>query len=453
LHGHAFSQGDASALALYNTGESLVKTNPEKAFKTFEKSMELAQADKEWDLYIKSLNSLAFLKLKDQGDLKIKVFDWLKVAPNLLKDSKETEELALLHYNIASYYNDLTSEIETPIKYYKSAKRIWSSLKGESNEQVANCYHGLGDINKYVKGDFLEAEKNYEKALQIRERIQLDNVRVLARNYYSLATTNNSQQDFEKALAYGIKALEFSKKSNDAIYIEMSNAMLAGIYRDIGEFTLAKHYFLNAIELNRKTNDPGTLAWYYQGLGTTLLADSLFDDSLESFSKAYILYKRNLIDDNLLFVDLLQLISKAYLSRNVETPFFKAIHELFEKLEKLDMLRDRRAAHAYVTLGNYYEHKSSYDSALFYYQRALVASVKSFRSSNIYDNPSENMAASDYTYEILAIKGSVLKKMFLQNKNPNYLQRSLQCFILSEKLLSKKEIPWIWKIQNGNFWR
>src|SRR5688572_273534 len=72
LHGHAFSQGDASALALYNTGESLVKTNPEKAFKTFEKSMELAQADKEWDLYIKSLNSLAFLKLKDQGDLKIK---------------------------------------------------------------------------------------------------------------------------------------------------------------------------------------------------------------------------------------------------------------------------------------------------------------------------------------------------------------------------------------------
>ena len=441
MHSPAFSQETASALSFYNTGESLVEKNPDKAFQALEKAMDLSRKNKDWELYIKSLNSLASLKSTAQGEQKIKIFDWLKEAAKVLKNQRETEQLALFHYNVASYYNDLASEIEAPIQHYETAKRIWSSLKGEWNEQIANCYHGLGDINKYVKGDFLEAEKCFEKALHIRERIKLDDVRVLTRNYYSLATTNNSQQDFEKALAYGIKALEFSKKSKDPIFVEMSNAMLAGIYRDVGEFALAKRYFLNAIELNKKTNDPGTLAWYYQGLGATLYDYKLFDEALENFSKAYTLYKSNSMDDKLLFVDLLQLTSRTYLlvksNPNYETAFLKTIRELFGKLEKFDMLQDRRAAHAYVTMGSYHEQKLRYDSALYYYQRALMASVKTFRSLDIYDNPSESMVGSDFTYEVLAIKASTFKKFFFQTKNVKYLQHSLRCLILSEKLLSK----------------
>ena len=44
-------------------------------------------------------------------------------------------------------------------------------LKGEWSEEVSNCYHGLGNIYKYYKFDFYEAEKCYEKALLIREKI------------------------------------------------------------------------------------------------------------------------------------------------------------------------------------------------------------------------------------------------------------------------------------------
>ncbi len=73
------------------------------------------------------------------------------------------------------------------------------------HEEVANCYHGLGDIYKYSKFDFYEAEKAYEKALLIREKIQFQDWKVLYKNYYSLAATNRSQLDFEKAFPMEVK--------------------------------------------------------------------------------------------------------------------------------------------------------------------------------------------------------------------------------------------------------
>ena len=113
-------------------------------------------------------------QLEDQEE---KVFGWLKDAVEILKNSKEDSILAQLHFNTGEYYNKLTSEIDPPIFHYQKAKKIWTSLKGEWSEEVSNCYHGLGNIYKYYKFDFYEAEKCYEKALLIREKINFQEFR------------------------------------------------------------------------------------------------------------------------------------------------------------------------------------------------------------------------------------------------------------------------------------
>ena len=259
LHYSAFSQGTEAAGSLYQTGALLVTKDPDKAFQFLERAMNSARQNNDREIYLMSVNKLASMKLKDHEE---KVFGWLKDAVEIEKDAKEDSILAELHFNTGEYYDKLTNEIDRPIFHYEKAKKIWTALKGEWSEEVSNCYHGLGNIYKYYKFDFYEAEKCYEKALLIREKIGFNNSDVLYKNYYSLAATNRSQYDFEKALSYGTKALELAKhfgpRQLGPLRTEMTSGMLANIYRDMNQSALAKQYYLNALALNKKSNDLGT---------------------------------------------------------------------------------------------------------------------------------------------------------------------------------------------------
>ena len=156
LQYYAFSQAADSARSLYLNGEALTIKNPNKAFQFLERAMNAAQQNKEWSIYLLSVNKLASLDLDDQEE---KIFEWLKEAVEVLKNSMEDSTLAQLHFNTGEYYNKLTNEIDPPIFHYQKAKQIWTRLKGEWSEEVSNCYHGLGNIYKYYKFDFYEAEK------------------------------------------------------------------------------------------------------------------------------------------------------------------------------------------------------------------------------------------------------------------------------------------------------
>src|SRR5688572_21450148 len=147
LQVQAFSQKDI-ALSLYNSGQSSIKTNPDKAFQLLEKAMKLSSDNKDWELYIKSLNALAPFNLEREVKLDT-IFQWLKQSFKNLKSRKQDDQLAQLHFNIAEYYNRITVEVDTPIFHYQQAKKIWTNLKGEWSEEVSHCYHGLGNIYKY----------------------------------------------------------------------------------------------------------------------------------------------------------------------------------------------------------------------------------------------------------------------------------------------------------------
>ncbi len=416
--------------------------------------MNLSRQDKDWELYIKSVNKLASIDFNGKGEKQKQVFSWLKEAAEILKDSKKSDPLAQLHFNVGQFYSNLTYEIELPINHFESAKKIWIALHGEWNEQVANCYHGLGDIYKYNKFDFYQAEKCYERALLIREKIQFQDLKILYRNYYSLAATNRSQSDFEKALSYGSKTLEVAKKIN-AINVEMSSGMVANIYRDMGESALAKKYYLSALALNKKTNNLETRAWYYLCLGETFRNDSLLNEAIVYFKKAYALYKTPEVKDQELFINLLIDMIETYslmqdkknfsaTHKNIsllrdDAEFLKTIKEVFKELNSLNKLYGREAVQVWLLIGDHHNRKMSYDSALFYYQKALITSVPSFRSKHVSDNPSEDMIGFRYyVNEILAIKASALKGNFEKTKKIEYLNQSLFCLKLAEKLLSKQ---------------
>ena len=442
---HAFSQPKKSALSIYNSGVSLKKRDPGKSFQLLERARQLAKENKEWDIYIQSTNELASLSF-NLGEEKQKlseeeqkaVFNWIKEALKNPEASKKTNAVAKLHFNAGEFYRRLTNEIDLPIYHYEMAHRIWTSLGGDSIKQIANCYHDIGDIYKYKKSDFLEAENAYEKALQLRESIDFQDWKVLFANYYSLATTNRSQRDFEKALSYGSKTLDIAKKLKKSIYPEMTNGVIAGIYRDMGESTLAKKHYQIAIALNKQTQDSKTLAWYYQGLGETFKNDSSYDDAIESFSKAYAIYKAEKVSSNLL-VYLLQLMGETYGLKEDEKNFYKTRDELFNEFESSGMMKSLQASESFIIFGDYHFRKKNYDSALVYYQKGLIAYIPSFHAEKVEDNPSEGMIGFKYhAYRVLAKKASAFKQKFLNFGDTSYWHNAIRCLRLSEKLLSNE---------------
>ena len=437
LHFHAFSQSSPSAQSLYDAGVSELKRNPDKAFEHFKASMEIALQRKEWDTYINAVNQLAALNLEGDEVKKEQVFAWLKQAVEVTKDLKESPHLAMLHFNLAELYN-LAFEIELPILHYKKAMAIWVSLSGELNANVAACYHGLGDVYKYNKFDFFEAEKCYEKALSIREEINLQDTKTLYRNYYSLAATNRSQLDFEKALAYGSKTLTLAAQLKP-VNVEMSNAMVGNIYREMGQTEEAKNFLFKALELNEATDDLTNRAWYYLCLGENFKYDSSYDESLTYLKKAYALYIKPDIKDQTLFVNLLIDLLDVYSLLDKERNFRDTIREILKELSGLDRLHSREAAETWGIVGVYHHRKMNYDSALFYYQKALIASSSSFNSMSIWTNPSEENIGFMYrASEILAKKASVMKDKFSLSGEVAYLNQSLFCLRLAEKLVSKQ---------------
>jgi CHAT domain-containing protein len=436
FHNRALSQEPESARSVYRAGELIAPIDPNKSFLLLEKAMNLSKQNKDWKLYASAINKLAGLDLEGNGEKEKKIFLWLKEAVEILKDSQEGDALARLHFYTAEFYNRLTIEINSPISHYQTAKRIWTELNGEWSEDVSNCYHGLGNIYKYYKFNFHEAEKCYEKALLIREKIHFKDSSVLYKNYYSLAATNRSQRDFDKALSYGAKTLEVANKLER---IEMGNGMVANIYRDMGESSLAKKYYLKALALNEKTKDLESRAWYYLCLGETFKNDGLLSEALQYFKKAYALYTTSKVEDQGLFIRLLIKMIDTHSLNNDHVVFTKMVRETFQQLSSLDRLQSREAAEVWLVIGDHYSRSRSYDSAIFFYQKALMASVPSFHSKNFLQNPSEEkIGNSYYVTEILAKKALVLKRIFTKTSDAEYLRQSLSCLKLAEKLLSKQ---------------
>jgi tetratricopeptide (TPR) repeat protein len=419
-YGRSVSQGNESANSLIKAGESLAHSSPDKALPLFEKAMRISEQKKDWEVYLNAINSLAALQLDGHGDLQDHVFDLVIAATTTVKHTPKMEGVAQLHFNAGMLYNELTNEIDPTLYHFETARKIWQSLYGESNEKVANCYHRSADIYKYKKSDFTEAEIAYEKALSIREQIGLNDLPLLFRTYYSLAQTNRSQGDFEKALSYATQTLTIAKTLNNAVYQEMTHGVLASIYRDMDDSDQAKYHYKTAIQLNQTTRQTGTLGWYYQGLGETFKNDAQYTEAIKNLSKAHSLYVKEQARPSLV-VYLSILMADTNSLMGADDNIFKMKSELSQMFSSLGLNQSRQESQVFVITGNHYYRKKNYDSALHYYQKALMSSVKNFKPRTISDNPTEKMIGYQYYVSgILTKKASVLTQKFLAEGNASH---------------------------------
>ncbi|MEJ7646656.1 MAG: CHAT domain-containing tetratricopeptide repeat protein [Chryseolinea sp.] len=432
----ATCQGSQNAQALYESGQAKILSDKEGAFDDFVLSMRIARREKQWQVYGLTVDQLGKLALEDHGNYD-SAFRWTAEAIKILRPEVSDSLMAEIYCNGAKFYfRDF--QVDLPLGYYYEAIKIYISKSGEWSDKIAKCYHGLGDVYKYNSFDYSNAEKNYERALEIRERIHSQDTLALYQNYYSLAATNRSQHDFEKALSYGTVALTLSGHLMEK-HQEATHAIVANIYRDMGNSAMAKEHYLDALHLNKKTMNLNRRAWYYQSLGQTMAIDNLYNEAMKYYLMADALFSEATKKDQRLYTLLLVQMGYVYSLKGDEKNFYETITRVLRRLPKEKNVKSRVAAECYLLVGDHHERFNRHDSSLFYYQKSLRAAIPGFTSVKPGDNPSEEAIGFDYYVgQILAKKAAVMGKIFILSRKKEYSSQILECLELAESLLSKE---------------
>lgn len=415
---------------------ALQKHDDSRAFTLMVNAMKQARASRQTALYLRAANSMARLALHRDVQYD-SAFALLREAARSVAFSRSDTALAALYYHLATFYkNDYHAE--EAIRFYNQSASIYEQ-SGNALLKAAGCYHGLGDVYKYTVFNFQLAEEYYERALDIREKLHFSDTVILYRNYYNLAATNRSQQDYEKALSYGTVAVGLSDRMHDVERQEFANSMMGNIYRDMGNSREAIHSYEVALKLNQISGNTNARASHFQNLGETMFNDSLYNDALRFYAKAEALFKVSKDRDERLFLHMLNNKARAYSQKGDHADFERTVQQLFGELNRTKRARSKEAADTYLMIAEHYARQEKYYTAVDQCQLALIASVPQFQSMDPADNPTVTMIGTSFSAgEILAKKGEYLSRLYRATRRDNYLRAALSCLYLAEQLLSEE---------------
>ncbi len=363
-----------------------------------------------------------------------RTFDELKTAAGQLERLSETMEVSTFYLNAGYFYSRYApAESDEAIRLFQKSLIVRKKLFGEWNVEVARCFLGLGYVHRYQRYDYLEAEINYEHALQILEHIQSTDEFTIASTYYNLATTNREQHDYEKAIAYAMKTLELAQRL-PGDFLERTCSVVANIYRDMGLFEQAQVFYRRAIFLHSdRRSNPGILAMYYAGLGQSFMVQRKFQEAQENLRQANDLLKGNDPEDHLRRIVVLQKTSDLFRETRDSVGFINVTREVLG----LNARKGHATSDTYEGIARFYHDRGAIDSTFVNCQRSLVAGTAGFSSMKFEDNPGlEQIGKSYYLHTVLTLKAKAWHDRFLKTGDIRSLDNLVECMALAERLFS-----------------
>ena len=291
--------------------------------------------------------------LIDQNE-HLKAYDILKDAEPVASCDEQTARVYIL---LGMACKDIASKKDEAEKYYEKATEMYEKLAEEDPEKfeyyLSGCYNGSGLLFSDC-GMKTKAEEAYKKAIEIRKRLVKNGftkfVPDLADSYNNAGIFYNEHQEPEKAEKYYKKAIE--------IYEELAEAApgnfepyLAQIYNNVGVFyndrqnrNEAEKYYKKAINLREKLARENP--------------ERFEPDLSQTYNNIGVLYSRFGREDE---------AEKYYLKTiEIRKRLVKTKPEIFEPY----------LADVYNNIGTLYYSKKNYEDAEKYYKEAIVLREK-----------------------------------------------------------------------------
>ncbi|MEL6559817.1 MAG: CHAT domain-containing tetratricopeptide repeat protein [Bacteroidota bacterium] len=306
------------------------------------------------------------------------------------RDSAYRDYIGKTYQNLAVSLMQ-SSRYELADIYYDSAiieldKR---GLRNTEMEQV--IYLNKGNVNRRL-GYYREAERYYLKSLSMMDVKGIDHIdKGLTFWYYAnfFLDKNESEEDLRKAIQYNDSSWYYLKNTPSlSIYCLYQRGRA---YGESGNFEAGLADLNEAVNIILKRYDEN---YFELGDTYTMIAD---------------IYLK--MDSSQLAIDYLQKAIRIFDNSYQDNPENKAL--------------------ALITVGNCYFQLNDKERALQYYQRSMALINPGFEPDNFADNPNPNsLVKSVANFEALKRKTFVLKALFQDSRDFEYLESELSCYEL-----------------------
>jgi len=212
----------------------------------------------------------------------IKIIDSLKLE--LTKSNTENTK-AKIYGDLTWYYSTISTD--SALVYGKKALTI-----AEKMQDSIFLAQTLSDyaVALYVKGNYQESDKLYEKSLKIRKSLK-DSMGI-ASLHYKIGNNFYKTTQLDSAMTYYLKALDFYEKKNVNAVANSLQGNIGAIYMSLKNYPKALEYFAKNIVFSKKNNQYELLANALTNTGNvylfkkdTLQAINYLNRSIEAGNK------------------------------------------------------------------------------------------------------------------------------------------------------------------------
>jgi CHAT domain-containing protein len=286
----------------------------------------------------------------------------------------------------------------------------------------ASLYNNLCAIN--ISMGMYENALKYNKIAEKQIMSEIGEYQTLADIYVNRAFIYDLQKSYNYAIEYFEKSIRIYKNLGDRkskSYLQNLSAAYLNIgivFFETGNYTTASEYFKKSADLKIKHNLSGlgmayvNIAKTYEKTGDVKNAEEFYLKSIQTYKKEYgedYYRMAELYFDYGLFLE----------SLGKDKEAFEAQHKSLSICLKTYGPKHTLTSLSFKHLGDHFLNINQYDSALYYYQRSLIAVVRNFNDTDIYSNPPIDSALFDIRLlDNLKSKARALELLASQQDNP-----------------------------------
>jgi CHAT domain-containing protein/tetratricopeptide (TPR) repeat protein len=371
------------------------------------------------------------------------------------KSDINTETISVKLDSVDFYNNQGIKEaregnFETAQKNFIKSLNLLNTYDPENYEKLVFVYTRLG-VNNLNLWNFKDAIALYDKAEKLCQKYSKDKNKYIGLINYSKGKIFKNLGDYEKAEQHYINALDIFE-SEDLLYSEFKDKYISIIYvnNSLGVLNFEQKKYKTAISYYKKC-EKLSKNYYKEFLPITYenIADSYYRMKFYNEAGNYfeLAVKYHLTGENQAYKYLLSNVYSSYSQLCLETGKDDKAYDLLRKAYNI-YINHWGINHPYTSdcllkFGEYFEKTGNIDSALYYYQKSIIALTEDFDDLNIYNNPEPGKAISVlHLVNSLKHKAQALSTYYNKTGKIKDLETSLGTFDLAIQLIDNMRLDY-----------
>jgi CHAT domain-containing protein/tetratricopeptide (TPR) repeat protein len=409
----------------------------EEAASLYNRAILLAEENQDPLNEIHALNKLGFIRITEEKYTHAHRL-LTKVDPIRIRLVSEKHIPVAENYMYKGLVYARTNKFDSAIYYHDKAIEIKTEVSGERSLELAESLYFKGQLLHHRMSNYSRAEELYRAAIDIYRIHLSEDHFILGKLYSEMAACLKDQFDFTNAIQYGRQAIEISKNDPESNPRQLvsSYIIFANSFTVIERWEEALFYYNEAYQLLNKYLESDDLyaAFLFINWASAFIFNKNYEAGKELLDRGNEILTRSRSPNSRLLAFLYLLYGVYYTGTDQDDPAKENLRSAIEKFETLNI--QQSLVYSYEYTGDFYQHVEQPDSALHYYQLALISQVDDFNEMDYTKNPTRfNIQDVSRMYDILYKKAAAFRKYHtLYPDRIQYLEASLNIYLLINRL-------------------